>query len=102
MLRSGRRRSIAVDEHTSRETVIDAFSSITEVHKSRPQYGHPGQDRLLAVECAVLYDLQNARDPADKRHRRWTHQSLYEQYDEIASPRSAKDYIKLGRMILAN
>jgi hypothetical protein len=99
--RSGQRRSIVVDEYTPKNEAEKAFDLIAEEHESRPEGGHPGQGQLLAVECAVLYDHQNALDPRDKRRRKWTHKTLYQAYDELGSPRVAKAYVKLGREIAA-
>ncbi len=99
--RGAQNRYIEVDEYTTKDQVDAAFRIITERHESRPREGRPRQDRLLAVECAVLYDLQNEPDPADGRRRKWTFTRLSEQYDELKSPRAAKASVELGREILS-
>jgi hypothetical protein len=88
---------IEVDEHTNREDVLNALKMIDAL--GRPKKTKPRRDRLVAVQCALLYDRHNERNPEDRRQWRWTYESLANELG-LDGPRAAKDHIVLGRQIL--
>ena len=56
-------------------------------------------DKLVAVQCAILYDDYNSREPEDGRLKKWTHEKLAVQFREygVKDARSAEEHIKVGR-----
>ena len=61
--------------------------------------GRPPMDKLVAVQCAILYDDYNSREPEDGRLKKWTHEKLAVQFREygVKDARSAEEHIKVGR-----
>ena len=55
---------------------------------------------LVAVQCAVLHDRHNLREPEDRRRRRWNYTRLADRFG-LSSARVASDYVALGREILS-
>lgn len=96
------RHYINVDEDTTEDEVRDAFRMISRMHESRPGGGRSERDPLTALQCAILYDKHNERDPEDPRRKKWTYEKLYTKFDEISSARAAKAYVRLGRELLQN
>jgi hypothetical protein len=66
--------------------------------RRRPR-GKSARDPLVAVQCAILYDRYNQKDPADGRRRTWTYERLAEHF-ELKSTRAATEYVIAGREIL--
>jgi hypothetical protein len=95
--RYSKRYFIGVDDYTSLEDVKNAFQMIRRVQPAKGTKSP--RDRLTALQCAILYDQHNQRDPNDKRRRSWTHNNLAEKF-KLSSSRAAKDHIELGRKIL--
>jgi hypothetical protein len=100
--RNGFRHYIKVDEHTTEQDVLRAFRMLAANNKTRPAQGHPGRDPLVCVQCAILYDEHNERDPEDRRRWKWTYEKLAEKFeltgkDGRLSARSAEAYVKEGR-----
>jgi hypothetical protein len=89
---------IEVDEHTTWEDAERAFRTITATQAERPRGSKPRRDPLIAVQCAVLYDRHNSREPTDKRRWKWTYGRLAEEFG-LTSERSARYYVNLGREI---
>lgn len=96
--RYSRRYYIEVAEHTTREDVEKAFHMIRSIEP--PKRNKPPRDRLTAVQCAILHGDHNARDPEDRRRWRWTFEKLADKFG-LQGARAAKDYVKLGKQILA-
>ena len=96
--RYSKRYYIGVDDYTSLEDVKSAFHMIREVqpHKGTTR----SRDPLVAVQCAILYDRHNGRDPEDGRRRRWSYANLADRFS-LSSTRVASDYVALGRDILS-
>jgi hypothetical protein len=88
---------IEVDEHISQEDVKNAFRMIRAIQRSKGT--KPRRYRLIAVQCAILYDRYNPVDPEDKRRRTWTYETLADHFG-LSSSRAAKDHVTLGREIL--
>jgi hypothetical protein len=96
--RYSKRYYIGVDDYTSLEDVKRAFHMIREV---QPHKGtKPSRDPLVAVQCAILYDRHNGRDPEDRRRWRWNYAKLADRFC-LSSSRVASDYVALGREILS-
>jgi hypothetical protein len=93
-----KRYYIEVDEFTSLEDVKSAFRMIRSIQQ--PKRTKPPRDRLIAVQCAILYDQHNQPDLEDKRRRRWTYKKLAKEF-ELSSHRAAKYHVALGRKILS-
>jgi hypothetical protein len=96
--RNESRSYILVDEHTTEEDVRKAFRTISATQNRRPK-NKPKRDPLVALQCVILYDQDNAVDPSDKRRKKWTYQRLAEEF-ELASNRAAREYVAVGREIL--
>lgn len=91
---------IEVNPWTTEHDVRNAFRLIRQTQPDQQKDGAPGRDRLAAVQCAVLYDRYNSTGSADKRRRKWTHKRLAEKFG-LKSARVAKEYVDIGRVILA-
>ena len=89
---------IEVDEHTTTEDIENASRMIRSV-LGDVSGGAPSRDKLVALQCALLYDRHNSPDATDTRRREWTHKRLSE-YFNLNSARAAKNYIAIGREIL--
>ena len=57
------------------------------------------RDPLVAIQCAILHDRHNHKDPTDGRRRTWTYERLAEQF-RLRSARVATAYVIAGREIL--
>jgi len=92
---------IVVDEHTKEEDVIHAFRAIKAAMGFRDRGGKPPIDRLTAIQCALLYDEHNGRDPAspDGRFRLWTYKKLSQKFRSLGvkNARSAEEHVNRGR-----
>ena len=96
--RYSKRYYIGVDDYTSFEDVQRAFHMIRKV---QPQKGTKrSRDPLVAVQCAILHDRHNGRDPEDRRRRRWSYTKLADNFG-LSSARVASDYVALGQEILS-
>jgi hypothetical protein len=85
--------------HTS-EDINSAFQVLFDRYGARPASGRQKRDELTAVQCAILHDCHNLPDPKDRRRRRWAFERLAEHFDDLESPRAAKDHVVLGRSLL--
>ena len=56
-------------------------------------------DKLIPLQCVVLYDHHNERAPDDRRCWKWTYQKLAEEF-KLPSARVAKAYVQEGRELL--
>ena len=90
---------IEVEEHTTSKDVERAFKIIAAEQERPPPLGRPSRNRLIAIECALLYDKYNPRDPAKKSRRKWTHEKLAKRYG-LDSKRAAKEYIADGQELI--
>lgn len=100
------RYRIVVDEETELEDVRLAFRAIKAAYKHSPvgkhsSKGRPPIDKLVAVQCAILYDEHNEVDPEDARFWRWTYKSLADRFREygVKNKRSAEEHVKVGRTL---
>lgn len=91
---------IDVSETTTENDARNAFRLIRQTQSIGRKGGKPKLDPLIAVQCAVLYDLENDPDPADRRRKKWTYASLSEQCG-LRGIRAAKYHVERGREILA-
>jgi hypothetical protein len=87
---------IDLETTASRDDVVKAWRFARS--RSKPG-GRPPMDKLVAVQCAILYDDHNPRDPEDRRFKRWTHEKLAAEFRGygVKDARSAEEHIKLGR-----
>jgi hypothetical protein len=90
---------IDVKPYHRQQDIESAFKVLSTRHETRPTTGRPKRDELTAVQCAILYDRHNLREPADKRRRTWTYERLAREHD-LESRRAAKEYVELGRELL--
>lgn len=90
---------IFVTEETTEDDVKKAFRSIRASQQQRGRGGRPTRDRLVAIQCAVLYDRYRSMDSTDKRRRNWTYESLAKEFD-LDSADAAEDYVNLGRKLM--
>jgi hypothetical protein len=90
---------IDVMPHHIEKDIISAFKVLSARHQTRPTVGRPTRDELTAVQCAVLYDRHNGRDPDDGRKRVWTYEKLAKKFG-LGTWRTAEDYVQLGRELL--
>jgi hypothetical protein len=97
---------IAVDEETTEGDVRGAFRLISSTFPERSEKGAPQRDELVALQCALLYDRHNAKDPEDRRRLRWSYERLAEEFGlgsgetQKAKKQVAADYVALGRKLL--
>jgi hypothetical protein len=97
---------IAVDEETTADDVQRAFKLISATLPERSSKGAPRRDPLVALQCAVLYDRHNAKDPADRRRLRWSYERLAEEFGlgtretQKAKKQAGEAYVALGRKLL--
>jgi hypothetical protein len=100
------RHYIAVDEETTADDVQRAFRLISNTLPERSKKGAPRRDSLVALQCAILYDRYNAKDPEDQRRLRWSYERLAEEFGlgagetQKAKKQVAADYVALGRKVL--
>ncbi len=90
---------IDVQHHTS-EGIDSAFQVLSDRHDARPASGREKRDELTAVQCAILHERYNLPDPKDRRRRTWTFERLAEHFEDLESPRAAKDHVALGSSLL--
>ena len=90
---------IFVTDETTEKDIKKAFRAIKASRRLRSSGGRPRRDRLVAVQCAVLYDRHRTIDPTDKRRRNWTYESLAQEFD-LESAAAAEDYVDLGRELM--
>lgn len=94
-----RRDFIWADDATSSD--VENARRLISSTRRKPTPGRPRRDRLLAVQCAVLYDRHNdSPDPSDRRRRRWTYQKLAERFG-LSSASAAKHHVDLGREVIS-
>ena len=93
------RHYITVEEYTTEADVKRAFRLISATLPERSEKGAPQRDRLIAAQCAILYDRHNQRDPSDGRKKSWTYPKLAEEFG-LKSGRAAKVYVEIGRELL--
>lgn len=104
--RAPARHYIAVYEDTTADDVQRAFQLISDTLPERSKKGHRQRDPLVALQCAVLYDRYNAKDPKDRRRLRWSYERLAEEFGlgagetQKAKKQVAADYVALGRKLL--
>jgi hypothetical protein len=91
-----RRWYIEVAAGTTKTQVGNAFDKIVGAHKPQGEGGAPRRDALVALQCAILYDDYNERDPKDPRRKKWTHEKLARKFG-LPSARSAGLYVEEGR-----
>jgi hypothetical protein len=86
--RDGSRYFIEVDERMNMDDVHNAFLMIRAAQEERVSAGRPSRDRLIAVQCAVLYENPD-----------WTYQKLADHLN-LGSKDTAKRYVEAGQEIL--
>lgn len=91
-----RRWYIEVAAGLSKTQVGNAFDKIVGAHKPQGEGGAPKRDALIALQCAILYDDHNGRDPEDPRRKKWTYEKLAKKFG-LPSARSAKAHVQEGR-----
>ena len=91
-----RRWYIEVAAGLSKTQVGNAFDKIVGAHKPQGEGGAPKRDALIALQCAILYDDHNGRDPEDPRRKKWTYENLAKKFG-LPSARSAKAHVQEGR-----
>jgi hypothetical protein len=100
------RHYIAVDEETTANDVQRAFKLISATLPERSNKGAPRRDPLVALQCAILHDRHNTKDPEDGRRRRWSYERLAEEFrlgageTRKAKTQVAADHVALGRKLL--
>ena len=100
------RHYIAVYEETTSDDVQRAFGLISNTLPERSKKGPPRRDPLVALQCAVLYDRHNGKDPEDRRRQLWSYERLAEEFGlgagetQKAKKQVAADYVALGRRLL--
>jgi len=89
---------ISVEDAASRDDVVKAYWYARS--RSKPG-GRPPMDKLVAVQCAILYDDYNSTDPDDRRVKRWTHETLAGEMRALGvkNKRSAGLHIEFGRKL---
>ncbi len=90
---------IKVDEGTSEADARRAFGLIKDALGRSSEGGAPPRDPLVALQCAILYDRHNGRDPEDGRRKKWTYKKLEKKFG-LRSPSAAEDHVRYGREIL--
>jgi hypothetical protein len=99
------RRAIRARQERDRFLVPAAADPATRLeilqekqNRPRPR-GKSARDPLVAIQCAILYDRHNGKDPVDGRRQKWTYERLAEQF-RLKSTRPATEHVKAGRGIL--
>ncbi len=90
---------IDVRPYHTRDDIDLASQELSARHETRPAPGREKRDELTAVQCAILHNNHNRRDPADGRRRMWSFARLAETFG-LESARAAKDHVMLGRDLL--
>ena len=91
-----RRWYIEVRTNITKKQVENAFDKIVGAHKPSGERGAPKRDPLVALQCAILYDDHNERDPKDPRRKQWTYEKLAREVG-LPSARSAEKHVQEGR-----
>jgi len=97
--RNPERAYISVDEHTTARDVGRAFRMLAANRQAKSPAGAPRRDPLTALQCAILYDRHNGREPHDAREWKWTYEKLRARFN-LGSARAAEDYVREGRDLL--
>jgi hypothetical protein len=99
------RRAIRARQERDRFLVPAAADPATRLeilqekqNRPRPR-GKSARDPLVAIQCAILYDRHNGKDPVDGRRQKWRYERLAEQF-RLKSTRAATEHVKAGRGIL--
>jgi len=87
---------IEVAAGITKTQVGNTFDKIVGARKQQGEGGAPKRDALIALQCAILYDDHNGRDPEDPRRKKWTYEKLAKKFG-LPSARSAKAYVQEGR-----
>jgi hypothetical protein len=89
---------ISVEDAASRDDTVKAYWYARS--RSKPG-GRPSMDKLVALQCAILYDDYNSTDPDDRRVKRWTHETLAGEMRALGvkNKRSAELHIEYGRKL---
>jgi hypothetical protein len=90
---------ILVDEHTTTRDIQRAVQLLAARRQEKPRGGASPRVPLVALQCAILYDRHNEKDPEDARRKKWTYESLSREFG-LASARAAQDYVREGRKLL--
>jgi hypothetical protein len=99
------RRVVRARQERDRFRVPGAADSATRLEilqekQNSPQLrGKSERDPLVAIQCAILHDRHNHKDPADGRRRIWTYERLADEF-KLKSARAATEYAIAGREIL--
>jgi hypothetical protein len=99
------RRAIRAMQERARFSVPAAADPATRLEIFQEKQNRPrpraksARDPLVAIQCAILYDRHNHKDPADGRRRIWTYERLADHF-ELKSTRAATEYVIAGRDIL--
>ena len=91
-----RRWYIEVTTNITKKQVENAFDKIVGAHKPSGERGAPKRDPLVSLQCAILYDDHNERDPKDPRRKQWTYEKLAREFG-LPSARSAERHVQEGR-----
>lgn len=86
---------------TTGEDARRAIGLIKGGFGGRSKEGAPTRDPLVALQAAIWYVRHNARDPDDRRSRRWTYKRLAKEL-RLKSARVAEAYVEKGKKILEN
>jgi len=99
------RRAIRVMQERDRSLVPGAADPATRLKIYQEKQNRPrpraksARDPLVAIQCAILYERHNQKDPEDGRRRTWTYPRLAERFG-LKSARAATAYVIAGREIL--
>ena len=91
-----RRWYIEVTTNITKKQVENAFDKIVGAHKPSGERGAPKRDPLVSLQCAILYDDHNERDPKDPRRKQWTYEKLAREFG-LPSARSTERHVQEGR-----
>ena len=83
---------LAVDSATRLEILEEKQNRLQPRGKSE-------RDPLVAIQCAILHDRYNQKDPADGRRRAWTYERLAKHF-KLKSTRAATEYVRAGQELL--
>ena len=90
---------IVVDEDTTPQDIDNASRAIKAAADIKNRGGRKRMDKLVALQCAILYDDHNGVDPEDNRYKLWTYEKLaaYLKHLGVKNKRSAEEHVKYGR-----
>jgi hypothetical protein len=99
------RRGIRATQERDRFRIPLAVDSATRLeileekqNRLQPR-GKSERDPLVAIQCAILHDRYNQKDPADGRRRAWTYERLAKHF-KLKSTRAATEYVRAGQELL--